>query len=144
MALICEHNQRRAHVEPSALHTLRATPQNVHWGYFDPAQAPSLTVKSGDLVVAEAITHHAGDAPELMMDDAVWKIFKEIPEEDRNPGVHIPMSCEVGVCGSCRTRVLAGVPDHRDLLLSPEEQAANNEFTPCCSRSKTPLLVLDL
>lgn len=59
-------------------------------------------------------------------------------------GVHIPMSCEVGVCGSCRTRVLAGVPDHRDLLLSPEEQAANTEFTPCCSRSKTPLLVLDL
>jgi vanillate O-demethylase ferredoxin subunit len=59
-------------------------------------------------------------------------------------GVHIPMSCEVGVCGSCRTRVLAGVPDHRDLLLSPQEQAANTEFTPCCSRSKTPLLVLDL
>lgn len=59
-------------------------------------------------------------------------------------GVHIPMSCEVGVCGSCRTRLLAGVPDHRDLLLSPEEQAANTEFTPCCSRSKTPLLVLDL
>ena len=89
MALICEHNQRRAHVEPTALHTLRATPQNVHWGYFDPAQAPSLTVKSGDLVYAEAITHHAGDAPDLMMDDAVWKIFNEIPEEDRNPGVHI-------------------------------------------------------
>lgn len=59
-------------------------------------------------------------------------------------GVHIPMSCEVGVCGSCRTRVLAGVPDHRDLLLSPEEQARNQEFTPCCSRAKTPLLVLDL
>lgn len=59
-------------------------------------------------------------------------------------GVQIPMSCEVGVCGSCRTRVLAGVPDHRDLLLSAEEQATNTEFTPCCSRSKTPLLVLDL
>ena len=89
MALICEHNQRRAHVEPTALHTLRATPQNVHWGYFDPAQAPSLTVKSGDLVVAEAITHHAGDAPELMMDEAVTRIFTEVPEDDRNPGVHI-------------------------------------------------------
>ncbi|WP_219217087.1 PDR/VanB family oxidoreductase [Variovorax boronicumulans] len=59
-------------------------------------------------------------------------------------GVQIPVSCEVGVCGSCRTRVLAGVPDHRDLLLSAEEQAANTAFTPCCSRSKTPLLVLDL
>lgn len=59
-------------------------------------------------------------------------------------GVSIPVSCEVGVCGSCRTRVLAGVPEHHDLLLSAEEQAANTEFTPCCSRSKTPLLVLDL
>lgn len=59
-------------------------------------------------------------------------------------GVQIPLSCEAGVCGSCITRVLAGVPDHRDLLLSPEEQAAGDRFTPCCSRAKTPVLVLDL
>ena len=25
-----------------------------------------------------------------------------------------------------------------------EEQAANDQFTPCCSRAKTPVLVLDL
>lgn len=59
-------------------------------------------------------------------------------------GVHISVSCESGVCGSCRTGVLAGVPDHRDYLLSPEEQAEGKSFTPCCSRSCTPLLVLDL
>lgn len=59
-------------------------------------------------------------------------------------GVRISVSCESGVCGSCRTGVLAGVPDHRDYLLSPEEQAENKSFTPCCSRSCTPLLVLDL
>ena len=29
------------------------------------------------------------DAPELMMDEAVTALFREIPEEDRNPGVHI-------------------------------------------------------
>jgi vanillate O-demethylase ferredoxin subunit len=39
---------------------------------------------------------------------------------------------------------LKGVPDHRDLFLTEEEQALNDQFTPCCSRSKTPLLVLDL
>ena len=44
---------------------------------------------SGDLIAAEAITHHAGDAPELMMDEAVTRLFTEIPEADRNPGVHI-------------------------------------------------------
>ena len=74
---------------PGALHHLRATPKTVHWGYFDAALAPVLRVKSGDLIQAEAITHHAGDAPDLMMDEGVTAIFREIPEADRNPGVHI-------------------------------------------------------
>jgi len=59
-------------------------------------------------------------------------------------GIDIPYSCEQGVCGTCLTRVLAGVPDHRDLYLTDEERAANDQFTPCCSRAKTPELVLDL
>jgi vanillate O-demethylase ferredoxin subunit len=59
-------------------------------------------------------------------------------------GVMVPSSCEQGVCGTCITRVIEGMPDHRDMYFTPEEQAANAEFTPCCSRSKTPLLVLDL
>lgn len=89
MPFICEPGQARADVLPGALHTLRATPQTVHWGYFDPSLAPSLRIRSGDLVSAEAITHHAGDAPALMMDEAVTRIFTEVPEADRNPGVHI-------------------------------------------------------
>ena len=59
-------------------------------------------------------------------------------------GVEILTSCEQGVCGTCITRVLEGEPDHRDLYFTPEEQARNDQFTPCCSRSKSPLLVLDL
>ena len=59
-------------------------------------------------------------------------------------GVDIALSCEQGVCGTCLTKVLQGEPDHRDLYLTPEEQAANDQFTPCCSRSKSALLVLDL
>ena len=59
-------------------------------------------------------------------------------------GVNIPYSCEEGVCGTCLTRVLAGEPDHRDLYLTDEERAANDQFAPCCSRARTPLLVLDL
>jgi vanillate O-demethylase ferredoxin subunit len=59
-------------------------------------------------------------------------------------GVEIMMSCEQGVCGTCLTHVLEGVPDHKDSYLTPEEQAANDQFLPCCSRSKTPMLVLDL
>lgn len=59
-------------------------------------------------------------------------------------GVDVPFSCEQGVCGTCLTRVLEGVPDHRDMYLMPDEQAKNDQFTPCCSRSKSPLLVLDI
>lgn len=71
------------------LHTLRATPKTVHWGYFDASLAPVLRIKSGDFVQAEAITHHAGDAPELMMDATVEAIYAGVPEGDRHPGVHI-------------------------------------------------------
>jgi acetamidase/formamidase len=89
MPFICEPGQTRPDVLPGALHTLKATPTSVHWGYFDPSIGPSLRIRSGDLVSAEAVTHHAGDAPHLMMDEAVTRIFTEIPEADRNPGVHI-------------------------------------------------------
>jgi vanillate monooxygenase ferredoxin subunit len=59
-------------------------------------------------------------------------------------GVSVPVSCEQGVCGTCMTRVIDGTPDHRDMYLTPEEQAQCDQFTPCCSRSKSPRLVLDL
>lgn len=59
-------------------------------------------------------------------------------------GVSVPVSCFQGVCGTCLTVVLAGVPDHRDMYLTPEEQDANNCFTPCCSRAKSAVLVIDL
>lgn len=59
-------------------------------------------------------------------------------------GVDIPFSCESGVCGTCLTRVLEGTPDHRDAYLTDVERAAGAEFLPCCSRSQSPVLVLDL
>jgi vanillate O-demethylase ferredoxin subunit len=59
-------------------------------------------------------------------------------------GIDIPTSCAEGVCGTCLTRVLEGEVVHRDMLLTPEERARNDQFTPCCSRACGPLLVLDL
>ncbi|WP_382162855.1 PDR/VanB family oxidoreductase [Hydrogenophaga sp. ANAO-22] len=59
-------------------------------------------------------------------------------------GADVNYACEAGVCGSCLTRVLEGTPDHRDSCLMDAERAANDQFTPCCSRSKSPTLVLDL
>lgn len=59
-------------------------------------------------------------------------------------GVEIPTSCEQGVCGTCLTTVLSGKPEHLDSYLTDDEKSANNQFLPCCSRSLSPVLVVDL
>lgn len=59
-------------------------------------------------------------------------------------GIEIPTSCAEGVCGTCLTRVLDGDIVHRDVFLTAEERAGNDQFTPCCSRARGSLLVLDL
>ncbi|ASU37042.1 hypothetical protein hmeg3_01185 [Herbaspirillum sp. meg3] len=59
-------------------------------------------------------------------------------------GVEVDCSCEVGVCGTCQTKVIEGIPDHRDGFLSEKEKASNRWFMPCVSRAKTGVLVLDL
>ena len=58
-------------------------------------------------------------------------------------GISLQLSCEQGVCGTCLTGVISGQPDHRDLYLTDAERKANDRFTPCCSRSCTPRLVLN-
>ena len=69
-------------------HELRATPATCHWGYFSASLSPALTVASGDLVWAETVTHQAGDAPELLMDDGIRALYAGIPEAERGPGCH--------------------------------------------------------
>ena len=59
-------------------------------------------------------------------------------------GVPLLTSCEQGVCGTCLTPVLQGQVEHRDLYLTPEEQAAHDQFLPCCSRACGERLVVDL
>lgn len=67
-----------------------------------------------------------------------------VVEALRKEGIDILTSCEQGVCGTCLTRVLEGEVDHRDMYLTDEEKAANEQFMPCCSRAHSKLLVLDL
>jgi ferredoxin len=59
-------------------------------------------------------------------------------------GIHVQVSCQSGVCGTCLTPVTEGMPDHRDLVQTDLEKASNAQITVCCSRSKTKCLVLDL
>lgn len=67
-----------------------------------------------------------------------------ILETLRALGMKVPASCEQGVCGTCETKVLEGRPDHRDILLTPQEKASNKTMMICCSGSLDARLVLDL
>ncbi|MGQ7817921.1 PDR/VanB family oxidoreductase [Metapseudomonas furukawaii] len=59
-------------------------------------------------------------------------------------GIKVEISCEQGVCGTCLCDVLEGEPDHRDVYLTDEEKAANDQILVCCSRARTKKLVLDI
>ncbi len=59
-------------------------------------------------------------------------------------GIDVMFSCEQGVCGACVTGVVDGEPDHRDEYLTEADRARNDCFTPCCSRSRTPRLVIEI
>jgi len=69
---------------------------------------------------------------------------KTILEALLDAGITANHACAEGVCGTCETRVLEGVPDHRDQFLSKEEQAANKTMMICCSGARSGTLVLDL
>jgi vanillate O-demethylase ferredoxin subunit len=108
---------------------------NVHLEYFGaPPQAASDT--SGDQAFEIRIAS-TGKTFAVPADKSVIKVLEE-------NDVFVPISCEQGVCGTCITRVLDGVPDHRDMYFTDEEKAKNDQFTPCCSRAQSSCLVLDL
>lgn len=65
-----------------------------------------------------------------------------ILEALRAAGHRVPSSCESGTCGSCRTVLLEGEAEHRDLVLAPDEQATS--IMVCVSRARSAQLVLDL
>ncbi|WP_180000400.1 PDR/VanB family oxidoreductase [Acinetobacter sp. YH12239] len=77
------------------------------------------------------------------------KTIQVAPEETilqalAREGIKVELSCEQGVCGTCMCDVLEGEPDHRDVYFTDEEKESNEQILVCCSRSKTPRLVLDI
>lgn len=69
---------------------------------------------------------------------------ESILEVVRAAGVQAWSSCEEGTCGTCETTVVSGDIDHRDSVLSPDEQATNETMMICVSRAACPQLVLKL
>jgi ferredoxin-NADP reductase len=59
-------------------------------------------------------------------------------------GVLVLSSCREGTCGTCETPVISGEVDHRDSILTPDQQAENDVMFICVSRAACPRLVLEL
>ncbi len=69
---------------------------------------------------------------------------KSILQVLRENGVAMASSCGQGACGTCRVKVLEGIPDHQDVYLNNTERAANTTIMTCVSRAKSDRLVLDI
>lgn len=104
--------------------------ERVHVEYFT-AKVPAVTEGGFTVVLARS-------GRELVVLPG-----KTILETLTDAGVDVPNSCTQGICGSCETKVLEGIPDHRDLILTQKERMANTKMMICCSGSKSAKLVLD-
>ena len=105
--------------------------ERTHTEYFTAKEAPS--VEGGFTVVLQ----RSGKAVQVSSGNTILDALLA-------NGVAVPYSCMQGVCATCETRVIDGIPDHRDSVLSPEEQASNKTMMICCSGSKSKTLVLDI
>ncbi len=113
---------------------VRAWPSEaVHLEYFSADPAPQSRDDDAFLVRLA----RSGEEYTIPADQSIVEALAE-------HGITIVTRCEQGACGECVTRVLEGTPDHRDFVLTDEEKAAGDRLACCVSRSKSPVLVLDL
>ncbi|MEY4415818.1 MAG: hypothetical protein RIQ53_3111 [Pseudomonadota bacterium] len=106
----------------------------LHWEAF--GADPAAEAAEGQTRPFELVLARSGLTLSVPADRSALQVMLEA-------GVPVLSSCEQGVCGSCLTRVVEGRPQHRDQYLTPEEQAAGDQFLPCCSRAEGPRLVVD-
>ncbi len=95
---------------------------------------------------SDAETHKATDKPfkvKLAKSGDVLDVpvTKTVLEAMREHGLEVPSSCETGTCGTCRTKLLAGEADHRDLCLAEHEKPGNIMI--CVSRAKSYEITID-
>lgn len=67
---------------------------------------------------------------------------RSILEALRDAGVATTSSCESGTCGTCKTGLISGDVEHRDMVLMDDER--DSHIMICISRAHAGRLVLDL
>lgn len=101
----------------------------VHFEAFSLAETHKKTDTTFKVRLARS-----GDVVEVSTEDTILEAL-------RDHGLAVPSSCETGTCGTCRTALLAGQADHRDLVLAEHEKA--NTIMICVSRAKTDEITID-
>lgn len=139
---------------------LRQAPSGAHLYLCGPGAFMDLATKTASGILAPAAVHLEYFIAERLVPAAGDQAFviklarsgrtlavpagRTIIEILRENGIEVETSCEQGVCGTCLTRVLDGIPDHRDAFLTDEERKACDQMTICVSRAKSEFLLLDL
>lgn len=107
----------------------------VHVEWFKP-RAPVQSAESGDRTFTVKL---ARQGIELTVPAG-----KSMLDAILEAGGNVPHSCCDGVCGTCETTVLDGIPDHRDSVLFGADAEANDRIIVCVSRARSATLTLDL
>jgi phthalate 4,5-dioxygenase reductase subunit len=102
---------------------------SVHFEAFSDAETHKATDKAFKVRLAKS-----GEVLEVPTDKTILEVL-------RDHGLEVPSSCETGTCGTCRTKLVAGVADHRDLVLAEHEKAGNIMI--CVSRAKSDEITID-
>lgn len=129
--LYCCGPNSMIHAFKEAADVYGRSPEHVHIEYFS---GPEDTEPTGAFTVELARSGRT-----ILVPAGV-----SITQTLREAGIETMVSCEKGVCGACETKVLGGVPDHRDLILTDEERAEGRLMMICCSGARTDTLILDL
>ncbi|HRD10842.1 MAG TPA: PDR/VanB family oxidoreductase [Mycobacterium sp.] len=124
-ALLNAVEERCAHWPEGSLHVERFA-----------AKAPTAEQEAKALDRFEVVCQRSGITLGVEAGDSILELVEAA-------GVPITTSCYEGVCGSCKAKVLEGVPEHLDSVLKAPDKEAGDMIL-CVSRSRTPRLVLDL
>lgn len=103
----------------------------VHLEAFTPQEIDT----AGD--TAFTVELDTGEVFEIPADRSILDVLEEA-------GCEVFRSCGEGICGSCVSGVVDGIPDHRDNCLSASVKANNEEMALCVSRSLSDKLVIEL
>ena len=105
--------------------------ERVHYELF------SAAANTGENMAFDVEIHSTGQIVHVPSDKTIIEALEEA-------GLDPLYDCQRGDCGICQCDVIEGTPEHRDVILTDAEKAANNVMQICVSRSKTPKLVIDI